>query len=119
MSELRHMSDADFADYLERVGADQAESGKEYTAEDYAEAARRIRAGSTPAHEWERITADQAEPGDVIAPVRDAERSMTVTRIASIGESSRYIETESGGRIRPRHTTKYWRLVARSGGTHE
>jgi hypothetical protein len=38
-------SDADFADYLERVGGDYAESGNEATAEDYAEAARRIRGG--------------------------------------------------------------------------
>lgn len=35
--------DEEFADYLDRVGDDQAESGREATAEDYHEAADRIR----------------------------------------------------------------------------
>lgn len=34
----------EFADYLDRVGDDYEESGSEATAEDYHEAARRIRA---------------------------------------------------------------------------
>lgn len=36
-------SNAEFADYLDRVGDDYAESGYEATSEDYHEAAKRIR----------------------------------------------------------------------------
>jgi hypothetical protein len=40
--QLRAMSDTDFVDYLRRVADDHAESGKDATAEDYREAARRL-----------------------------------------------------------------------------
>jgi len=36
------MSKETFADYLRRVGADQMDAGREYTAADYDAAARRI-----------------------------------------------------------------------------
>lgn len=36
-------SNEEFAEYLDRVGSDYAESGYEATSEDYHEAARRIR----------------------------------------------------------------------------
>jgi hypothetical protein len=38
-----HLDDEQFADYLDGVGDDYAESGSEATAEDYHEAADRIR----------------------------------------------------------------------------
>jgi len=43
MSIISEMSNDDFANYLEMLSTDFAESGAEATAEDYAEAARRIR----------------------------------------------------------------------------
>jgi hypothetical protein len=116
---LQRMSDTDFADYLERVGGDYAESGNEATAEDYQEAARRIRTlapaprdvgypvqGAAPT--WERITADQVRVGDRIAKTRN-EEPVAVMGLGTVGPNSRWLILE-GGRIRPRHTAKFWRL---------
>jgi hypothetical protein len=60
---------------------------------------------------FERITAADIEPGDVIAQVRDRERASKVEAIESVGQSSLYIRLEGNERIRPRHTAKFWRLI--------
>ena len=63
---------------------------------------------------WERITADQAVPGDDIALPRNSP-PMKVLGIESIGATSRYIAVRGDiggkGRIRARDTTKVWRVV--------
>jgi len=59
--------------------------------------------------EYERITAADIAPGDRIALTRNAPL-MEVVRVISVGAKSRYIQVV-GARIRPRHTTKFWRAV--------
>jgi hypothetical protein len=110
MSDWKQVSHNDFAAYLRRVGSDYRDSGREATAEDYEEAARRIAAISKPQVDWERITAADVRVGDLIASTRNDEPSQ-VTGLDAAGERSRYIDT-SRGRIRPRHTTKLWRVVS-------
>jgi len=71
---------------------------------------------------WERVTAAELEPGDKFASVRKDEEITTVDGLGTIGPSARriYIGPEyrdAMGRpkrpsIRPRHTTKFWRVVA-------
>lgn len=58
----------------------------------------------------ERVTADQLEPGDRFADAR-THPAMTLTEIQSVGESSRWLQLERGGRIRPRHSKRFWRVV--------
>lgn len=55
--------------------------------------------------QYERITADQIEPGDFIAEAR-THPFREVRAIESVGEKSRYIQLSDGDRIRPRHTAK-------------
>jgi hypothetical protein len=67
------------------------------------------------------VTADLLQPGDRFGTTRDAALNdpAVVEAIESIGEASRYIRlareagpaghNRGGGRIRPRHTTLFWR----------
>ena len=57
----------------------------------------------------ERATADELEVGDVFADAK-THPGVKLEVIESVGESSRWLQT-SGGRIRPRHTKRVWRLV--------
>jgi hypothetical protein len=60
-------------------------------------------------HDWERITAADVEPGDLIANTR-TEEPVRVEGIGAIGPSSRWINLEGHGRVRPRHSKKFWRV---------
>jgi len=66
---------------------------------------------------FEKVQADDLHPGDVFGYTR--EREMRLKFVESIGASSRYLHVEvlngayagSETRIRPRHTTKFWRYL--------
>lgn len=60
---------------------------------------------------FERITAADLQPGDRFAYTRNQTTPYTVEEIESIGERSRWIKVTPGGRVRPRHTLKLWRVV--------
>lgn len=74
---------------------------------------------------WERVRADELRAGDRFAPVRDEARVATVHGLGTIGPSARRIYTgppsrDSMGRpsqpsIRPRHGTRFWRVVGGGG----
>lgn len=70
---------------------------------------------------WERVTAAELQPGDTFAEARSHE-PMTVHEIGTIGASARriYIGEEyrdvmgraKRASIRPRHTKRFWRVIA-------
>jgi hypothetical protein len=58
----------------------------------------------------ERITAGDVRPGDRIARTRTS--PLSTVRSIGPGEKSAYITFLSGERIRPRKTTKLWRVAS-------
>jgi hypothetical protein len=58
----------------------------------------------------ERVTADELAPGDTFAAAR-THQALVLAEVESVGESSRYLRLADGGRLRPRHTTKFWRVT--------
>lgn len=59
--------------------------------------------------DFERVTAADLRPGDRFAETRNG-TVYEVESIGTVGPSSRWINLTRGGRIRPRHTKKLWRL---------
>lgn len=58
---------------------------------------------------WERVEAQDVRRGDQIAKAKTHEPSEVID-IGPVGASSRWLHFQ-GGRIRPRHDAKFWRLV--------
>jgi hypothetical protein len=66
---------------------------------------------------WERCTAADLEPGDRFAEAR-THAPMELVAVESVGASSRWLQVgdpnsyrSARGRIRPRHTKRFWRVV--------
>lgn len=65
--------------------------------------------------QWVRVTAAELEPGDCFAEARTHD-PVRLEAIESVGPSSRWLRIDgtvgiSRGRIRPRHTKRFWKLV--------
>lgn len=74
---------------------------------------------TTEQQAFERVEAKDLQPGDEFAEAR-THNLYRLESIVSIGEKSRYLEVSwerpdrerGSGRVRPRHTTKFWRVVS-------
>jgi hypothetical protein len=64
---------------------------------------------------WQRVTAAELEVGDKFAQSRAVQPMELIERQPPAGEKSQYLVVRSPRmnrdyRIRPRHTTKFWRV---------
>lgn len=59
---------------------------------------------------FERVRAEDVRPGDLITSVRTIP-PVKVESLGRVGLRSRFINLEGNTRIRPRHDTKFWRVV--------